>query len=363
MSAQRIVIAMHDFFRGGSERVALDLAGRWAAAGRDVTILCGSEAGGLRGEVPPGVGVVALNPPVGRGLLSRLQLGPAMAPQMGKLAPQLIFLPGNFHLPLARVLRKVGSRPAIALKISNPPVPQGLAGKIIAPLFRHFARGVDGFAAMNAGLAAETAPLVDGKPIVTLYDPAQIGDVPVSRQPDDRPEIVWIGRLEPQKDAGLALRAFRILAQTTSAHLVMLGDGAQERAVDRDIRELGLQGRVTRHGHVSDVAPYLARARLLLVTSQYEGGPAVAIEALSLGTPVVSTDCSHLLRDVMTSPQAGQIVASRAPEDLAAAMQAVIAAPRPARETLQALTRNMEPVRCARAYLDWFDELARARVS
>lgn len=363
MTAQRIVIAMHDFFRGGTERVALDLAGRWSAAGRYVTILCGSEEGGLRAVVPPGVAVVALNPPVGRGLLSRLQIGPAMGPQMEKLAPQVIFLPGNFHLPLARALQKVGSRPPIALKISNPPIPQGLAGKMIAPLFRHFARGVDGFAAMNAGLAAQAAPLVDGKPIVTLYDPVQIGDVPSSTPLGDPFEIVWIGRLEPQKDARLALCAFRILAQTTSVHLTLLGNGAQQDAVDRDIRKFGLQDLVTRNGYVPDVAPYLARARLLLVTSQYEGGPAVAIEALSLGTPVVSTDCSYLLRDVMASPQAGKIVPSRAPEDLAAAMQAVIAAPRPPREKLQALIRNMEPERCARAYLDWFDELARARVS
>ena len=48
MSAGRIVIAMHDFFRGGTERGAIRFAREWAEAGREVIILCGSQEGGPR---------------------------------------------------------------------------------------------------------------------------------------------------------------------------------------------------------------------------------------------------------------------------------------------------------------------------
>ena len=71
-----IVIALQDFHRGGTERVAIDLARLWTEAGRKVAILCGDEAGGLRETVDPRVAVVALDPPVRRGLLS----GPAGPP-------------------------------------------------------------------------------------------------------------------------------------------------------------------------------------------------------------------------------------------------------------------------------------------
>ncbi len=363
MTAQRIVIAMQDFFRGGTERVALDLAARWSRLGRDVTIICGSEEGGLRSAVSPAVKVVTLAPPIRRSLVSRLRLGPALARPLAQLRPDLVFLPGNFHLPLAPALGTLDPRPVIAMKISNPPVPQGVAGLVVAPFFRHFARRVDGFAAMNDGLGRETARLVGAKSIVTLYDPVQVGPAPDQTHDSDAPcQIVWIGRLEPQKDVELALRSFHALLRDTPAHLTLLGDGVLAERTDRQIRELGLESHVTRHGHVPDVASHLARADMLLVTSHYEGGPAVAVEALALGTPVVTTDCSHLLSDVMTMPEAGRIVPSRAPQDLAVAMRLVAQAPRPPRAVLQGLTTKFAPDHCAQAYLDWFDALAASHV-
>ena len=48
MTAQRILICLHDLHRGGTERIALGLAAGWSQAGRHVTILCGSLEGGLR---------------------------------------------------------------------------------------------------------------------------------------------------------------------------------------------------------------------------------------------------------------------------------------------------------------------------
>ena len=43
MSAGRILICLHDFSRGGTERIAIGLGAAWADAGREVTILCGAD--------------------------------------------------------------------------------------------------------------------------------------------------------------------------------------------------------------------------------------------------------------------------------------------------------------------------------
>jgi glycosyltransferase involved in cell wall biosynthesis len=352
MTAQRILICLHDFSRGGTERIALGLAASWAQAGRDVTILCGSIEGGLRDRVDMRVKVEELNPPVHRGFLSRLRLGRAMGKRVAALRPDIIFLPGNFHLLLAKALRKADARAIIVAKISNPPLPPAIP--FAATFFRHFTRAVDGFAAMNCGLARELKLLLPGRNVVTLHDPVYIRPGAAKAQSDGSLNIVWIGRLAPQKDPQLALKTIQAL---DAAHLTMLGDGALRQEVQRQVGAKGLKDRVRLTGYVPETESYLAAADALLITSHYEGGPAVAVEALALGVPVVSTDCSFLLHDLLKLPQAGQIVASRSPDDLAAALAAVCGKPR-APDALRALAAPFDPKRCAQAYLDWFDRLA-----
>ena len=347
MTARRILICLHDFHRGGTERIALGLARAWTDAGRDVTILCGSTEGGLRDEVDPRVRVVALDPPVRRGLFSRLGLARAMARQLDGLQPDIIFLPGNFHAALANDLR-AATRAPIALKISNPPVPKvPLAGGV----FRWLTYGVSGFAAMNQGLRRQLQAMLPGRNIVALHDPVYIQPVPAAPRAGKR--ILWIGRLERQKDPLLALD---VIAATKGLRLTMLGEGGLRAAVEQRIKALGLKDRVTLHGHVAAIGPFLAEADALLITSRYEGGPAVAVEALAQGLPVVSTDCSFLLHDLITGPEAGRIVPAHDPEQLAAALREVLVQPL-ALEKLKALAAPFEPRACAKAYLDWFDSL------
>src|SRR5262249_35330928 len=152
--------------------------------------------------------------------------------------------------------------------------------------------------------------------------------------------IVWIGRLEPQKDPLLALRTIQMLGET--AHLTMLGEGSLHAEVNRHVAALKLGRRVSLAGHVAEIESYLASADALLITSRYEGGPAVAVEALALDVPVVSTDCSYLLQDLLKTPESGRIVSSRDPADLAAALVAVCGQSRPPDE-LRALAEPFEP--------------------
>ena len=354
MTAQRILICLHDFARGGTERVAIGLASDWAEAGRDVTILCGNVEGGLRETVSDKVKVVPLDPPIARGFLSRHRLARAMGKHLAALKPDVIFLPGNFHALLASGLRAADPRARIALKISNPPVPAGAPFK--TAIFRHITAGVDGFAAMNSGLARELKTMLPGRAIVTLHDPLHFRPGTPMPRGDGKWRILWIGRLEKQKDPQLALAV--MAAMQAPAHLTMLGDGELRASLQQKISTMDLDGRVTLAGYASEIGSRLADTDALLITSHYEGGPAVAVEALAQGVPVVSTDCSFLLHDIIVGPEAGRIVISRDPSLLAAALREVCAAP-PAPQTLQALAAPFEPRACARAYLDWLDGLVR----
>ena len=358
--AQHILICLHDFEKGGAERIAIGLARIWVKAGRTVTMLCGSTTGGLCHTVDPSVKVIELDPPIPQTLFSRLWLGKAMAEHFETLRPDVVFLIGNFHLFLANGMQSSALCPPIGLKISNPPLPNGPASMIAATVFRHFGKGVSGFSALSEGLARETRRIMPDKPVTVVGDPIFVnkGD---GAQADilstDRINIIWAGRLEPQKDVMLAIRTMACLQGDPRLHLTICGDGSLRQKAEKLAKQLGQQARITFAGHVSTIDPFLAKADILLMTSHYEGAPAVVGEALSHDVPVVSTDCAHFLHDVMTISAAGKIISGRNPADLAAAVLEITSSPKPEKGQLHALVAHLEPHAAAMAYLDWLDDL------
>ena len=64
---------------------------------------------------------------------------------------------------------------------------------------------------------------------------------------------------------------------------------------------------------------YLKAARLLVVSSRWEGFSNVLVEALLVGTPVVSTDCGGP-REVLGDGLYGRLVPVNDPEQLAGAI-------------------------------------------
>ena len=370
-AARHIVICFHDFNRGGTERIAIAMAKHWAERARRVTILCGSEGSSegasLRDTVDPRVEVVALDPRLPRSPISRLFLGRAMAPAVARLAPDAVFLPGNFHLVVAPAIASLPHAPAVVAKVSNPPVPGGLLGYPVRALFRRFQSSLDAVATMNTGLERELRELLPDLSVTTLWDPVFVqGDTEAPRvpAPDGALRVLWAGRFEPQKDVGLALRTMAELVKITPARLTMLGDGAELEAARRLVRAMKLEEVVDLRGFVPAIDPFMPQSDVMFISSRFEGGPAVAVEALAHGVPVVSTDCSHFLRDVMTKHSAGTIVHGRSPLALAQALADVGRRPAPPREFCRALAQRFAPDSCAQAYLDWIDAtVAKRRVA
>ncbi|WP_136067487.1 glycosyltransferase [Modicisalibacter radicis] len=118
--------------------------------------------------------------------------------------------------------------------------------------------------------------------------------------------IVFVGRLDlRQKRYDRLLRAYRKSA--TSSKLVVVGDGDIAGA-SALAKELGVEDRVLFIGKTNNPYPYIHNARLLVLTSDYEGFGRVIAEALICGTPVVSTDCPSGPRDILTGELAECLV-------------------------------------------------------
>ena len=130
------------------------------------------------------------------------------------------------------------------------------------------------------------------------------------------PYILHIGRFAPQKRHDLLLDAFRTLASTHQLVLLCHDDPALQAM----IAERDLTSRVSVAGFQPNPYPWIVAADLLVLCSDHEGMPNVLVEALLLGTPVVSTDCPSGPREVLRDGIYGHLVPCGNAAALAAAM-------------------------------------------
>lgn len=364
-NAEHIAVILHDFSTGGSERIAIRLANRWVEMGRRVTIVCGTQIGAARALVSPGVAVKTCTPETQRSPWSRMQLGWRMARIIRAEAPDIVFSPGNFHLIILAFLgrQRFAKRPIFVSKLSNPirrAGPRRHVRAIADAAIRAAAAPTDMLVAMSPSLLAEARSVFPGHAVTEIAEPILEDDIasPHSRVGlDPAPLILCAARLAPQKDLFTALRAFAELPTALKARLLILGEGPLRGRLEREAERLGVASRVEMPGHVPDIAPYLARADLYLMSSHYEGYPAVLVEAIAAGVPIVTTDCSLALPEIFPSPDLGSIVRQRTPEAIAAAIVAQLRRSPLSRTAARKITDRHRLGASAADYLSLFDRL------
>jgi glycosyltransferase involved in cell wall biosynthesis len=103
------------------------------------------------------------------------------------------------------------------------------------------------------------------------------------------PVIGFVGHLVEQKRPERALDVLAgVHALGQPAHLVIVGDGPLRDALAQEVRSRGLEASVSMLGHRNDVERVFGGVDLVLLTSDVEGIPGVAIEATMTGCPVVT---------------------------------------------------------------------------
>lgn len=360
--ARRIVVIMHDFPNGGTERIIITLANLWAARGREVTIVCGSEAGPTRDRVAKTVSVRRTPVEIRRGVRSRSRLGHAVAAMLRDDPPDVIVAPGNFHLPVLHAMR--GLAVPRVCKLSNPLTirpRRALAGWLFRRSLRQRTRGLALLVAMTPSLADEARGATKDVAIATIFQPNIADDRPLPdiRAPRWPPRLLCASRLVPQKHVALALRGFAAL-DCPGARLTIAGDGPERAELERLATSLGIAADVRFAGDRADIAPLLAEADLLLSTSRYEGYPAVLVEALAAGIPVVTTPSSPSIAEILIDPSFGRVVAAD-PAALAGAIAEVAHGPGPDRAALGVLLDRHRAGRSAEAWLAALDGVVAAR--
>ena len=80
-----------------------------------------------------------------------------------------------------------------------------------------------------------------------------------------------------------------VLAKHATAHVVVVGDGDLRSEMERYVGEMGIANRVSFLGWRHDLAQVYTDLDVLVISSNNEGTPVSAIEAMAAGRPVVAT--------------------------------------------------------------------------
>ncbi|HEX8301817.1 glycosyltransferase [Sphingomonas sp.] len=353
--AQHILTFAQRLQGGGVERAMLRMADGWIKAGRRVTLVLGSREGPLASEIPAGIELHEL----GDGRHSALF---SLAPHVGEMGPDLIFCPGNHYSGIAALarLRLGADAPPIVAKVSNALV-RPEQGPVTAWGYRRWLRlhplFLDHVVAMTPAMAAEAVAEMR----IPAHRVSVIANPPATARADATPVavpeglyIIGVGRLEPQKRWDRLLAALPRLADQR-IKLLILGEGAARPSLEAQVAAMGLGDRVSMPGHAGDPLPALRGAAVAVLTSDYEGVPGVLREALLVGTPVVSTESSVAVREILASPDLGSVVGREDGDALVAALDHWLA---PGRARPAPVIAGGDPIG---EYLALFDSLVHAQ--
>jgi glycosyltransferase involved in cell wall biosynthesis len=335
---------------GGAERVVLNLVNGLARRGYEVEVLLSRYEGHWRAELAADVGVVTLPPESGSmfGVGAHL---PALMRYLRMKSPTALFP----HLTHVNVLSIVAVRlaatetavvPTHHLAYQTKPREtrrDQLAHWAGSRLYGRADRVIAVSECVADGITAETTANRDE--ISVLYNPIDIdtvrrdGEEPLNHDwlADNELDVVlFVGRLEPQKDLRTWLRAFeQVHREHTDTRAVIAGRGRLRETLRSFAADLGLEDVVSFPGYVENAYRYMHRADCFLLASKVEGLPTVLIEALACGCPVVATDCACGPSEILAEGRYGSLAPVGAADQLAAAVVTTLGEPLPPEELQQ----------------------------
>jgi len=302
------MIVIHSLGGGGAERVAIDMCDYWLSRGCRVTLVTQSSPETDAYPVPEGVdrralGLAGDSGGALGGVVANARRIWALRRLIRKLRPHVVL----GMMTTASVLAVVAARGlpcrVIATEHTHPP------SQALAPLWERLRRWTYPRAyavvALTSGTAAWLEHNVPGSQVTVIPNsvrwPMEMAE-PVLAPParEGRRRLLAVGRLHPHKGFDVLLRAFAQLAgYFPDWDLVILGEGDEREALQRQIDDSGLPDRVSMPGRVGNLSDWYADSDLYVLSSRVEGLSNTLIEAMASGLPVVAFDCDTGPREIV----------------------------------------------------------------
>jgi 1,2-diacylglycerol 3-alpha-glucosyltransferase len=170
------------------------------------------------------------------------------------------------------------------------------------------------------GLKRPSAAITNGLDLDAYYP----GTTPANHPP----QLLYVGRLDSEKNLNLLIQAAALLRAKLSFRLELIGGGNQLKALQILVKELDLTDIITFRGRVSETDKLAAyqQADVFVISSPAELQSIVTMEAMACGKPVVGVNAGalpNLVQDgvngYLVPPDDAELFAQRCHELLASA--------------------------------------------
>ncbi|MEB3829320.1 glycosyltransferase [Phormidium sp. CCY1219] len=330
-----IAIFLKDLDGGGAERVMLNLAEGFAWQGMDVDLVLVTPEGPYLSQISPQINAVNLNR---KSLLRSL---PDLVGYLKRERPKVLLSAledTNLVALWAKSLAGGCTRTIVTvhntLSRESRHAPN-LKRKFVPYLIPWVYPIADAVVCVSRGVAKDLNQLgLRGENIHVIYNPIVTPPLQAKQEesidhpwfsPGEPPVILGVGRLNKQKDFPTLIRAFAKVRENQSMRLMLLGEGEERSHLESLVRELGIAADVALPGFVANPYAYMARSALLVLSSAWEGFGNVLVEAMSAGTPVVSTNCESGPAEILAEGTYGKLVPVGDSEAMATAIAQTLA--------------------------------------
>jgi glycosyltransferase involved in cell wall biosynthesis len=330
--AKRVLVFQSDLGGGGAERSALNLVNGLDRAKFAPVLVLNKAVGPYISSVRDDVPIVEL----GAGRMRNALL--PLVSEIRRQQPDLCFstMQGpSVMLWMARALAR--SNAPLVLRESNNWTARGVSTQTINQRFVGMAyRRADQVVCLSNGVNDDTRARYGKVKTRTIYNPVDVASIKANA--DDRTgavpqwgqkgvreqiQLLAVGRLTRQKGFDLLIDA---MAQISDLpwHLTILGEGPDLTALLEQVRQRGLQERISFPGFVPNPYPWFAEADLFVLSSRWEGFGHVIVEAMVAGTPVLATRCPSGPDEIISDGVNGMLCEPGSAEAIAGALATLI---------------------------------------
>lgn len=288
----KILFVTNSIGYGGAEKMMNFVCSALAAESWEVTILnlntVSEDISTLKQKFPAGVNVVSLTEVKGNRHLAAVRQIVKLIKEKGAEAVIAFTMFPNFYAKIASLITGV---PSIMSERGDP-------GRTITRSFKD--RLMLWFINRSKGAVFQTpqAGAFYSKGLqrrgTVIPNPIFLSKAAsVAEHTQREKTIVSVGRFQNiQKRIDVMLKAFQIFSAKHPEYILKMYGSGEDEYVAELCRELGIADKVKLMGSVSDPSSKICNDGMFVITSDYEGIPNALLEAMAVGLPVVSTDCT-----------------------------------------------------------------------